>query len=96
MVAGKLELGARSTVGEDVSCKSAIIGSHTRIKGLLHAVESLIVCDNAKVRSIHAGGDVILRPGVQVGEVQCEETIFVYGKIKSGRLIGRNVKVLPK
>jgi cytoskeletal protein CcmA (bactofilin family) len=93
VVAGRLELGALSTVGGNVTSQNAIIGSRTKIKGPLVALENVTVCDRARVHSIEAGGDIVLRPGVRVGSVKSDETIYIYGKIKSGRLIGRNVKV---
>lgn len=93
VVAGRLELGPQSTVGGDVTAQAAIIGSNVRIKGSLVTTENVTVCDNARIRAIKAGGNVILRPGVHVGDVQSDETIFVYGRIKSGKLLGRNVKV---
>ncbi|MDI6719331.1 MAG: polymer-forming cytoskeletal protein [Methanomicrobiales archaeon] len=95
-VGGRLELGRLSTVGGGIASGSAIIGSRTRIKGPVCTRENLTVCDHARIRSIQAGGDVILRPGVEVGEVRSGETIYIFGKIRSGRLIGRNVKVLPQ
>jgi cytoskeletal protein CcmA (bactofilin family) len=93
-VDGTLELGPRSTIGGDVTCDNAIIGTGVRIKGLLNVIENVTVCDEARIRSLHAGGDITLRPGVQVGDVSSDETIFVCGKIKSGKLTGRNVKVV--
>jgi predicted acyltransferase (DUF342 family) len=94
IVAGRLELGPLSTVGGDVLTQRAIIGRGVRIKGVLSAQENVTVCDNARVGRIEAGGSVVLRPGVQVGDVKSNEVIYVYGKIKSGRLTGRNVKVI--
>ncbi len=93
-VGGTLELGPRSTVGGDVTCENAIIGSQVRIKGSLNVLENVTVCDGARIHSLHAGKDIILRPGVQVGTVSSNETIYVYGIIKSGKLTGRNVKVI--
>ena len=93
-VGGCLELGPRSTVGGNITCKKAIIGNQVRIKGSLDVIEDVTVCDEARIRSLHAGGDITLRPGVQVGDVSSDETIFVYGKIKSGKLTGRNVKAV--
>ncbi|KAF1078813.1 polymer-forming cytoskeletal protein [Methanogenium sp. MK-MG] len=93
-VDGTLELGPRSTVGGDITCRNAVIGNQVRIKGLLSVAENVTVCDGAHIRSLHAGGDITLRQGVQVGDVSSNETIFVCGKIKSGKLTGRNVKVV--
>jgi len=93
-VGGALELGPRSTVRGDITCDNAIIGNKVRINGSLKVIENVTVCDEARIRILHAGGDITLRPGVQVGDVSSEETIFVYGKIKSGKLTGRNVKVV--
>jgi cytoskeletal protein CcmA (bactofilin family) len=92
-VAGRLELGPGSTVGGSVEAASVIIGHDVKIKGALRVLETATVCDNARLHSIHAGGDIILRPGVEVGDVNSLETIYVYGKVKSERLIGRTVKV---
>jgi predicted acyltransferase (DUF342 family) len=93
-VDGTLELGPYSTVGGHVICSSAVIGRDVKIKGPLQALEDVTVSDGAHLHSIKAGGNIILRPGVEVGEVHSDETIYVYGKIKSGKLTGRNVKVL--
>jgi predicted acyltransferase (DUF342 family) len=93
-VFGAVELGPFSTVGDSVFCTSAIIGKGVRIKGSLEALEDVTLCDGVRVKSLKAGGNITLRPGVNVGEVKSDETIFIYGKIKSGKLIGRNVKVL--
>ncbi|NYT06351.1 MAG: polymer-forming cytoskeletal protein [Methanomicrobiales archaeon] len=93
-VAGRLELGPYSTIGGGVTCSSAVIGKGVKIKGALEVLEDVTVCDDARIRSIHAGGNITLRPGIVVGTVQSDETIFVYGKIKSGTLTGRNVKVV--
>jgi predicted acyltransferase (DUF342 family) len=93
IVAGKLEIGPLSTIGGDVLAQQAIIGRAVKIKGTLSVLESTTVCDRARIGRIEAGGSVILRPGVQVGDVKSEEVIYVYGKIKSGMLTGRNVKI---
>jgi predicted acyltransferase (DUF342 family) len=94
VVAGRLELGARSSVALDVACGSAIIGSQSRIKGPLVATGDVTILDHSLVHSIQAGGKVILRPDVRVGDVTSGDTIIVHGKIKSGKLIGKNMKVL--
>ena len=93
-VTGNLELGPRSTVALEISCYSWIIGSQCRVKGPITARGDITVLDNATVHSISAVGKVILRPGVTVGNVTCGDTIVVHGKIKSGNLIGKNMKVL--
>ncbi|MHC1625984.1 MAG: bactofilin family protein [Methanoculleaceae archaeon] len=93
VVVGRLELGPASTVGGDVECDRAIIGNRCRIKGTLRSSGAVTVCDNARIRAIIAGGDIILRDGVMVGDVHSDGTIYVYGKVRSDRLVGRNVKV---
>ncbi|MGC9435666.1 MAG: polymer-forming cytoskeletal protein [Methanomicrobiales archaeon] len=93
VVGGRLEMGPGSTVGNDVECDRAVIGDHVRIKGTLTAAAGVTVCDHARIRAIRAGGDIILRDGVQAGDVHSDQTIYVYGKVASDRLIGRNVKV---
>ena len=94
VVTGRLELGARSSVALDVTCGSAIIGSQSRIKGPLTATGDVTLLDHTVVLSVKAGGNVIIRPGVHVGDVTTGETITVHGKIKSGKLTGKNMKVL--
>lgn len=91
---GRLELGSNSSVGSRITCRDAVIGPGTEIKGPVNVSGSITVCDRAKLSSIYAGGDVILRPGIEVGDVKCDGTLFVYGKVKSGKLFGRQVKVL--
>lgn len=93
-VTGDLELGPRSTVALEISCMNAIIGSQCRVKGPVAARGDVTVLDHASVHTIHASGRVILRPGVSVGDVTCGDTIIVHGKIRSGNLIGKNMKVL--
>ena len=93
-VDGDLELGPGSSVGARVICANAVIGPKTVIEGPLSASGNVTVCDSAAIGSISAGGDVILRPGVVTGDVQSEGTVYVYGRIKTGRLFGRQVKVL--
>jgi hypothetical protein len=46
------------------------------------------------VHSIDAGGDVILRTGANVGDVRSGAAIIVHGRIKSGNLVGKSMKVL--
>ncbi|MDV2482841.1 polymer-forming cytoskeletal protein [Methanoculleus sp. Wushi-C6] len=93
VVAGRLELGPCSTVGGSVEAESIIVGRDVRIKGPLHVRTTATICDNACLRSVQAGGNITLRPGVRVGDVNSDETIFVYGKVTSERLFGRAVKV---
>jgi predicted acyltransferase (DUF342 family) len=93
-VTGTLELGPRSSVALDVSCWNAIIGSQCRIKGPVVAHGDVTILDHASVHSVRAGGKVILRTGVHVGDVTSEDTIIVHGKIKSGKLTGKNMKVI--
>jgi cytoskeletal protein CcmA (bactofilin family) len=96
VVAGRLELGPGSSVGGRVIAQSAVIGPRAKVKGPLITLENVTVCDNACIQSIQAGGYVLLRPGVVVGDVKSDETIVVVGKIQSGKLLGRNVKVFGK
>jgi cytoskeletal protein CcmA (bactofilin family) len=93
VVAGCLELGPYSTVGGSIVARRIVVGHDARIKGPLTVLETATICDNAHLHSIQAGGDIILRPGVRVGDVNSKETIFVYGKVTSDRLFGRAVKV---
>jgi hypothetical protein len=37
---------------------------------------------------------VILRTGITVGDVRSGEAIIVHGKIKSGNLVGKSMKVI--
>ena len=94
-VSGDLELGPCSTVAGHVSCRNALIGGRAIVKGNLAAEGTVYTCDRAVLRSIHAGGDVVLRPGVIVGEVVTPGTISVIGKVLSDRLEGWKVVVLP-
>jgi predicted acyltransferase (DUF342 family) len=93
-VTGTLELGPRSSVALDISCWNAIIGSQSRIKGPIVAQGDVTILDHAAVHSVKAGGKVILRTGVHVGDVTSDDTIIVHGKIKSGKLTGKNMKVI--
>lgn len=93
VVTGSFELGPHSMVGGSIDAKKIIVGCNVRIKGPLNVLESATICDNADLYSIQAGGDVILRPGVRVGDVNSKETIFIFGKVSSDRLLGRAVKV---
>jgi len=93
-VTGNLELGPRSSVALDISCFSAVIGSQCRVKGPILAGGDVTILDNAVVHSVEAGGKVILRTGVSIGDVTSRDTIIVHGHIKSGNLVGKNMKVL--
>lgn len=93
-VTGTLELGPGSSVARAVNCWNAIIGSHATIRGPLVAHGDVTILDHATVHSVKAGGKVILRTGVRVGDVTSSDTIIVHGRIKSGKLIGKNMKVL--
>jgi len=94
VVTGRLELGMKSSVALDVECGSAIIGSHSLIKGPLVATGDVTLLDHCVVYSVQAGGKVTLRPDVHVGDVTSSDTIVVHGKIKSGKLTGKSMKVL--
>jgi cytoskeletal protein CcmA (bactofilin family) len=93
VVSGRLELGPGSTVGGFIEADSIVIGHDARIKGPIRVLETATICDNACLHSIKAGGNITLRPGVRVGAVNSDETIFVYGKVTSEQLFGRAVKV---
>ena len=93
-VTGDLELGPRSSVTLDVSCNNAIIGGQCRIKGPITARGDVTILDHAVVHSVQAGGKVILRTGVSVGDVTCGDTITVHGRIRSGNLVGKTMKVI--
>lgn len=93
-VAGTLELGPRSSVALDITCKNAVIGSQCRVKGPIVAEGDVTILDHAVVHSVNAGGKVILRPGVVVGDVTSQDAIIIHGKIKSGTLLGKSMKVL--
>ncbi|WP_292425568.1 polymer-forming cytoskeletal protein [Methanoregula sp.] len=94
VVTGRLELGMKSSVALDVECRSAIIGSHARVKGPLVASDDVILLDHCVVYSVQAGGKVIIRPDVHVGDVTSSDAIVVHGKIKSGKLTGKSMKVI--
>ncbi|MDD5144265.1 polymer-forming cytoskeletal protein [Methanoregula sp.] len=93
-VTGTLELGPRSSVALDITCGSAVIGSQCRVKGPIVSQGDVVILDNAVVHTVQAGGRVILRPNVTVGDVTSADAIIVHGKIKSGNLIGKSMKVL--
>jgi len=94
-VSGDLELGPCSTVAGHVACRNALIGGRAIVKGNLTAEGTVLVCDRAVIRSIRAGGDVVLRPGVITGDVVTTGMITVIGKVLSDRLEGSKVVVLP-
>ncbi|WP_292520465.1 polymer-forming cytoskeletal protein [Methanoculleus sp.] len=93
VVAGCFELGPGSTVGGSIEAESIVVGHDVKVKGPLCVQKTATICDNAHLHSIRAGGNITLRPGVRVGDVNSGETIFVYGKVTSERLFGRAVKV---
>ena len=93
-VSGRLELGPRSSVVLGIKCGSAIIGSSVRVKGPIVATGDVTILDNAIIHSVQADGKVILRQGVRVGDVTAKDALIIHGRIKSGRLIGKSVKVL--
>jgi cytoskeletal protein CcmA (bactofilin family) len=93
-VAGTLELGPRSSVALDITCRDAVIGSQCRVKGPISAKGEVTLLDHASVHSVQANGKVIIRPGVIVGDVTSQDAIIIHGKIKSGNLIGKSMKVL--
>lgn len=93
-ITGTLELGPGSCVLRGVNCWNAVIGRQSRIKGPLVAHGDVTVLDNAVVHSVTAGGKVILRKGVRVGDVISKDTIIIHGRIKSGKLLGKKIKVL--
>ena len=91
-VSGTLELGPRSSIALEIVCGNAVIGSQCRVKGPITTRGDVTLLDHASVHSIQAGGRVILRPGVIVGDVTSGDAILVHGKIKSGNLIGKSMK----
>jgi cytoskeletal protein CcmA (bactofilin family) len=93
IVNGRFELGPHGTIGGRVACHRALIGHHATLRGPLAASGDVTVSDGAVVRSIEAGGTVLLRPGVSVGDVRTEGMILIHGRVTSGLLLGRQVKV---
>ena len=93
-VTGTLELGPRSSVALGINCWNAVIGSYSTIKGPLVAHGDVTILDHAAVHSVEAGGRVILRTGVTVGDVTSKDAIIIHGKIKSGNLVGKSMKVI--
>lgn len=94
VVDGNLELGPNSSIKYKLTCQNAVIGAKVRIGGDVNVEGSITVCDNTTVKNITAGGNVIIRPGVTVGDVKCGGTLYVFGKVKSGKLYGKQVKIL--
>jgi len=70
-----------------------VIGASATIEGRLTSAGDVTISDNAHIGPVEAQGTVILRPGVIARGVHTTGTIWIYGKIKSGGLSGRNVKV---
>lgn len=93
-VTGTLELGPGSSVALGVNCGNAVIGRQAKIKGPLVAHGDVTILDNAVVHFISAGGKVILRTGVRVGDVMSKDAIIIHGRIKSGKLVGKKIKIL--
>lgn len=93
VVSGRVDLGPYSQVGGSVRCGRAVIGAGATIEGSLTSAGNVTISDNAHIGPIEAKGTVILRPGVIAHGVRTTGTIWIYGRIKSGGLSGRNVKV---
>lgn len=93
VVNGRLDLGPHSTVGGRCACHEALVGHHATVRGTLSSTGDVTVADCAHVRSIQAGGTVLLRPGASVGDVHTDGLILIHGRITSGLLVGRQVKV---
>lgn len=93
LVNGRLDLGPHSTVGGRVDCREAMIGHHAAVRGPLIGTGDITVADGAHVKGIETTGTVLLRPGVTVGDVRTEGLILIHGRITSGLLVGRQVKV---
>lgn len=93
VVNGRLDLGPNGTVGGRVVCREAAIGHHAAVRGPLSATGDVTVADGAHVHAIETAGTVLLRPGVTVGDVRTEGLILIHGRITSGLLLGRQVKV---
>ncbi len=94
VVDGDLQLGPGSSVKYKLTCRNAVIGANVRIGGDVNVDNSITICDNTTVKNITSGGNVIIRPGVTVGDVKCGGTLYVFGKVKSGKLYGKQVKIL--
>ena len=93
VVSGRVDLGSGSLVKGSVWCGRAVIGALATIEGSLTSAGDVTISDNAHLGPVEAKGTVILRPGVIARGVHTTGTIWIYGRIKSGGLSGRNVKV---
>ncbi|HOT93606.1 MAG TPA: polymer-forming cytoskeletal protein [Methanoregulaceae archaeon] len=93
VVNGRLDLGPHGTVGGRVYCRDGMIGHHAVIRGPLTGSGKITVADGAQVQGIETTGTVVLRPGVRVGDVRTAGLILIHGRITSGLLVGRQVKV---
>ncbi len=62
-------------------------------KGRSWQTGDVALLDHCVVYSVAAGGKVIIRPDVRVGDVTSRDAIVVHGKIKSGKLTGKTMKV---
>lgn len=93
IVNGRLDLGPHGTVGGRCACHEALVGHHATVRGGLTSTGDVTVADGAHVAGIEAGGTVLLRPGATVGDVRTDGLILIHGRITSGLLVGRQVKV---
>jgi cytoskeletal protein CcmA (bactofilin family) len=93
VVNGRLDLGPHGTVGGRCACHEALVGHHATVRGNLTSTGDVTVADGAHVAGIEAGGTVRLRPGATVGDVRTDGLILIHGRITSGLLVGRQVKV---
>jgi len=93
VVNGRLDLGPHGTVGGRCACHEALVGHHATVRGALTSTGDVTVADGAHVAGIEAGGTVLLRPGATVGDVRTDGLILIHGRITSGLLLGRQVKV---
>jgi cytoskeletal protein CcmA (bactofilin family) len=93
VVNGRLDLGPHGTVGGRCACHEALVGHHATVRGSLASSGDVTVADGAHVAGIEAGGTVRLRPGATVGDVRTDGLILIHGRITSGLLVGRQVKV---
>lgn len=93
VVNGRLDLGPHGTVGGRCACHEALIGHHATVRGGLASTGDVTVADGAHVAGIEAAGTVLLRPGASVGDVRTDGMILIHGRITSGLLVGRQVKV---
>ena len=93
VVNGRLDLGPHGTIGGRCACHEALIGHHATVRGGLTSSGDVTVADGAHVAGIETGGTVRLRPGAIVGDVRTDGLILIHGRITSGLLVGRQVKV---